>query len=166
MTVFDQPLQMGMCMRYLRRALVLLVSLATLSAAGLSAAEPAQAAVSCSGTVTYSGTVSRSGSVIGELVIYYNTSNGGTNSACFYHRGVSYGVGTLTGVDIARCSQQSGEGKTCNIADVGGPPDEGGYSYYAGPVGVTGTANYCVAARGYVSWSNTAYFVDSGTQGC
>jgi hypothetical protein len=152
-------------MSYLRRALVLLAGLTMLSGAGLVAAGPAQAAVSCSGTVTYSETISRGGSAIGELVIYYNSSNGGTNSACFYHRGVSYGVGTLTGVQIVRCTQRSGEGRTCDI-DVITTPDEGGYSYYAGPVGVTGTANYCVAARGWLTWSGSVYIVDSGTQGC
>lgn len=154
-----------MIKRYLRRAALLAAGLATIGAAGLVAAEPAQAATSCSGTVSYSKTVSRSGSAIGELVIYYNTSNGGTNSACFYHRGVAYGVGTLTGVQIARCSQRSGEGQTCDITALS-TPDEAGYGYYAGPVGVTGTANYCVAAKGWIVWGTTAYTVDSGTQGC
>jgi hypothetical protein len=150
---------------YLRRAALLAAGLATLGAVGLVAAGPAQAATSCSGTVTYSGTVSRAGSAIGELVIYYNTSNGGTNSACFYHRGVSYGVTALTGVQIGRCSQRSGEGKTCDFVALS-TPDEGDYYSYAGPVGVTGTANYCVSAKGWIVWGTTVYTVDSGTQGC
>ncbi|WP_030443188.1 hypothetical protein [Actinoplanes subtropicus] len=146
----------------LRRAALV----AAVTASGLVAAAPAQAATTCSGTVSYDGTVSRGGSVIGELVIYYNTSNGGTNSACFYHRGAAYGGMSLTGVQIARCSQRSGEGKTCDIAALSAP-DEGDYKYYAGPVGVTGTANYCVAARGYLQWgTGNVYVVDSGTQGC
>jgi hypothetical protein len=154
-----------MTKHYLRRAALLAAGVATFGSAGLAAAGPAQAATSCSGTVTYSGTVSRSGSAIGELVIYYNTSNGGTNSACFYHRGVAYGVSALTGVQVARCSQHSGEGKTCDIAAISAP-DEGDYAYYAGPKGVTGTANYCVAAKGWIAWGTTVYTVDSGTQGC
>ena len=98
-------------------------------------------------------------------MIYYNTSNGGTNSACFYHRGAAYGGMSLTGVQVARCSQRSGEGRTCDITALSAP-DEGDYKYYAGPVGVTGTANYCVSAKGWLQWGGTVYTVDSGTQGC
>ena len=155
-----------MIKHHLRRAALFAAVLATAGTTGLAAAAPAQAATSCSGTVTYSETVPRTGSAVGELVIYYNTSNGGTNSACFYHRGAAYGVMTLTGVQVVRCSQRSGEGRTCTIAAISAP-DEGDYKYYAGPVGVTGTANYCVAARGWIQWgSSTVYTVDSGTQGC
>ncbi|MEV8065037.1 MULTISPECIES: hypothetical protein [unclassified Streptomyces] len=145
--------------------MVFLTSLVALTGATFFIASPAQAATSCSGTVTYDGTVSRSGSVIGELVIYYNSSNGGTNSACFYHRGVSYGVSAKTEVQIYRCSQKSGKGDACYIAAVS-PLDSGSYAYNAGPVGVTGTANYCVSAIGSVVWSGKEYYVDSGTQGC
>ncbi|MEV4489932.1 hypothetical protein AB0K04_07445 [Micromonospora coxensis] len=154
-----------MRLRTLRRAGVLAVGLATLAASSLLAAAPAQAAASCSGTVTYSKTVSRSGSPIGELVIYYNSTNGGTNSACFYHRGVAYGTSALTGVQIARCAQRSGEGRTCDFAALSAP-DEGSYAYYAGPVGVTGTADYCVSAKGWILWAGSVYTVDSLTQGC
>jgi hypothetical protein len=150
---------------YVRRAALFAAGLATVGTVGLAAASPAQAATSCSGTVTYSEPVSRAGSVIGELVIYYNSSNGGTNSACFYHRGAAYGEMSLTGVQIARCAQRSGEGRTCTIAALSAP-DEGDYKYYAGPVGVTGTANYCVAAKGWMQWGSSVYTVDSGTQGC
>ncbi|MFG1674424.1 hypothetical protein [Micromonospora sp. NPDC049282] len=154
-----------MIRRTLRRAGVLAVGLVTLAASALITAAPAQAATSCSGTVTYSKTVSRSGSPIAELIIYYNSSNGGTNSACFYHRGVSYGKSALTGVQIARCAQSSGEGRTCNF-DALSNPDEGIYSSYAGPVGVTGTANNCVSAKGWLVWDKTVYTVDSLTRGC
>ncbi|MFF7978317.1 hypothetical protein ACFZDK_04180 [Streptomyces sp. NPDC007901] len=152
-------------MHSIRRAMVFLSSLLMLAGAGLFLASPAQAATSCSGTITYDGTVSRSGSVIGELVIYYNSSNGGTNSACFYHRGVSYGVAASTSVQILRCSQTSGTGDACHIAATS-PVDQGSYSYQAGPVGVTGTANYCVSAIGDVWWGGKDYYVDSGTRGC
>lgn len=87
-------------MHVIRRTMVSFSSLLMLAGAGLFLASPAQAATSCSGTITYDATVSRSGSVIGELVIYYNSSNGGTNSACFYHRGVSYGVAAPTDIQI------------------------------------------------------------------
>ncbi|MCY9556061.1 hypothetical protein M5W98_31225, partial [Paenibacillus apiarius] len=66
----------------MKRMLSALTALETV-AAGLTVGAPAaQAAGSCSGTITYSQ-VQTSG--LGELVIYYNSSNGGTNSACFYH---------------------------------------------------------------------------------
>jgi len=152
-------------MHFLRRAMVFLASLITLAGATVLLAAPAQAATSCSGTVTYSDTVSRSGSVIGELVIYYNTSNGGTNSACFYHRGVSYGVSAYTSIQILRCSQSSGIGQICTPTQ-NSVPDSGNYAYYAGPVGVTGTANYCVSAIGEVWWGGTGYSIDTGRRGC
>ncbi|NEB05646.1 hypothetical protein [Streptomyces sp. SID13726] len=152
-------------MHFLRRAMVFLASLATLTGATVFLASPAQAATSCSGTITYSDTVSRSGSVIGELVIYYNSSNGGTNSACFYHRGVSYGVTAYTSIQIYRCSQTSGTGDVCNPTQ-NSLPDDGNYAYYAGPVGVTGTANYCVSAIGSVTWAGRGYSIETGTRGC
>ncbi|TDB78441.1 hypothetical protein [Micromonospora sp. KC723] len=153
-----------MTFRTLRRAGVLAACLTTLGAASLVTAGPAQAAVSCSGTVTFSKTVPSSNPV-GELVIYYNSSNGGTNSACFYHRGATYGNSALTGVQIARCTQRSGEGRPCDFAAISAP-DEGTYAYHAGPVGVTGTANYCVSAKGWIAWGGRVHSVDSLTQGC
>ncbi|MFF0382475.1 hypothetical protein [Streptomyces sp. NPDC004286] len=141
------------------------MSMTTLTGVGLFLASPAEAATSCSGTVTYDATVSRSGSAIGELVIYYNSSNGGTNSACFYHRGVSYGVSATTSVQILRCSQTSGTGKMCTPT-ANSLIDQGSYDIYAGPVGVTGTASHCVSALGEIWWNGTGYSIDSGTQGC
>ncbi|MEU4555453.1 hypothetical protein [Micromonospora violae] len=44
--------------------------------------------------------------------------------------------------------------------------DNASYAYYAGPRGVTGTANYCVAAYGEMDWNGTTYWINSGTQGC
>ncbi|MEU8833527.1 hypothetical protein [Streptomyces sp900116325] len=80
-------------MSFSRRALVILTTLASLIGANLLISTPAQAATSCSGTVTSRESFSYPGEgVVGELIIYYNSSNGGTNSACFYHRGQSYGV--------------------------------------------------------------------------
>ncbi|MPY61469.1 hypothetical protein [Streptomyces spongiae] len=154
-------------MHFRRRAVVLLATLATLIGANLIASTPAQAATSCSGTVTHSQTFRGSdGSIIGELTIYYNSSNGGTNSACFYHRGASYGVAANTYVLIMRCSQRSGEGRTCTSTAQSSPQD-GDFSYYAGPVGVTGTANYCVAAIGWITWRGVNYGkFDPLTRGC
>ena len=134
----------------MKRVLSMLTALVTVGAGLTVGAPAAQAAGSCSGTITYSQVQS---SGLGELVIYYNSSNGGTNSACFYHRGPSYGVAAYTYVMIYRCSQRSGEGQTCNTAVAGGK-DSGTFSYQAGPVGVTGTANYCVGATGWITWEH------------
>ncbi|WNO66223.1 hypothetical protein OG830_21250 [Streptomyces sp. NBC_00121] len=154
-------------MRFSRRALVILTTLASLIGANLLISTPAQAATSCSGTVTHRQSFSYPGEgVIGELTIYYNSSNGGTNSACFYHRGQSYGVAANTYVAIYRCSQTSGEGNECHNVTAG-TPDEGRYASYAGPVGVTGTANYCVGAIGWIEWHGTNIGVFTPfTRGC
>ncbi|WP_208870766.1 hypothetical protein [Streptomyces aquilus] len=160
-------------MLFPRRALAILTAVAALLSINLFAAGPAQAATSCSGTITHSQPVYIIGrsTVIGELVIYYNSSNGGTNSACLYHRGASYGVYAGTEVTIYRCSQRSGEGQGCDatISDT----DFGHYAYHAGPVGVTGTANYCVAATGWIVWEHpnpdvgkVTMPVHTNTQGC
>lgn len=152
-------------MHVLRRVLAVFASVALLAGVSLFASSTAQAATSCSGTITYHQSVSHNGSAIGELVIYYNSSNGGTNSACFYHRGASYGVSATTSVEIYRCLQKSGTGGGCTV-DASSRIDKGSYAYNAGPVGVTGTADYCVYAYGYVNWAGHEYSVSSGTRGC
>ncbi|MEU4521671.1 hypothetical protein AB0F52_23535 [Amycolatopsis sp. NPDC024027] len=128
---------------------------------GVVSAAPASAAVSCSGTVTYDYTVAG----LGELTIYYNSTNGGTNSACFYHRGAAYGVAAPTYVRAYRCFEASGEGQPCTV-DISSTADLGNFAYHAGPRGVTGTANRCVAAYGYIDWGGSRYYVSSGRQGC
>lgn len=145
-------------MKFSRRVLLIFATLASLVGANLlvstsaQAASSAQAATSCSGTISADYTFTYPGEgVIGELTIYYNSSNGGTNSACFYHRGSAAGVAAETYVAIMRCSQTSGEGQTCHNNTA--PNDDlGTYSSYAGPVGVTGTANNCVGAIGWIVW--------------
>jgi hypothetical protein len=124
-------------------------------------AAPASAAVSCSGTISYDDTISG----VGELTIYYNSTNGGTNSACFYHQGAARGVAAPTYVQAYRCVETSGEGQPCTI-DRSSGPDLGNYAYYAGPRGVTGTADRCVAAVGYIDWDGYRHVIKSGRQGC
>src|SRR3954451_19750285 len=110
-------------------------------------APTASAATSCSGTITYDHTYNVGGSPVAELTIYYNTTNGGTNSACFYHQGAYYGKAEPTAVQIYRCTQHTAApGSPCTIA-VASRVDSGNFADYAGPVGVTGTANYCVAVQ-------------------
>lgn len=125
-------------------------------------ADPSVQAKSCSGTITDSFTHP---SGLGELTIFYNSSNGGTNSACFYHRGAAYGKAARTSVSIVRCTQTSGENQACTPA-TSPDTETGTFSYYAGPVGVTGTARYCVAASGYIDWNGVRYSLSSGRQGC
>ncbi|SDD01464.1 hypothetical protein [Actinokineospora iranica] len=152
-------------MRIIRSVLTLVMALVAFGGITAVSALPAQAstaAISCSGSVT-DRFAHPSG--LGELVIYYNSTNGGTNSACFYHRGAAAGVAAPTYVIIHRCAETSGEGGPCTIRATGGP-DSGNFSSYAGPVGVTGTANYCVAAYGHIDWRGTRYALNSGRQGC
>ncbi|MFJ8581815.1 hypothetical protein [Micromonospora sp. NPDC093277] len=124
---------------------------------------PSQAAVSCSGSVTYSKAVPASNPVA-ELIIYYNSTNGGTNSACLYRRGAAYGQPGWTEVQIVRCRETSKGGACTRTAESG--VDGNIYSYYAGPRGVTGTVNNCVSAWGEVQWNGTRYPVASGPVGC
>ncbi|MDX3189991.1 hypothetical protein PV458_16415 [Streptomyces sp. MN03-5084-2B] len=128
---------------------------------GFVSAAPASAAVSCSGTISYDDSIAG----IGELTIYYNSTDGGTNSACFYHRGAAVGVAAPTYVRAYRCLESSGEGQPCTI-DRSSTADLGNYAYYAGPRGVTGTASRCVAAVGYIDWNGYRYQISSGRQGC
>ncbi|MEU8261009.1 hypothetical protein AB0C02_10375 [Micromonospora sp. NPDC048999] len=125
---------------------------------------PSQAAVSCSGTITFRQAYPASNPVM-ELVIYYNSTNGGTNSACTNHLGATYGKPARTTVQIARCAQTSGKGNACTVT-AASTIDDDIYSYYAGPRGVTGTANNCVAAAGMLQWGDITYNITSGTQGC
>ncbi|APU19259.1 hypothetical protein [Actinoalloteichus sp. GBA129-24] len=142
------------------------VLLTTGGVAAASASEPSEGpgitAASCSGTVSYSEMLPGG---IGELTIYYNSSEGGTNSACLYHRGSTYGVAAPTSVQIHRCMESSGEGRPCTI-DVSSRTDSGNFQYYAGPVGVNKTSNRCVSAVGHIALGGRVYGLDSGRQGC
>lgn len=149
-----------------RRVLATGAAAAAFVAGSVAVAPAASAAVSCSGAVTASKEISYKGKVMGELVVYYNTSNGGTNSACLYHRGALYGVKANTAVVIKRCSQTN-PGNVCNVtADSG--YDYGDYRYYAGPRGVTGTRVNCVAASGWIDppGSTPTQYASTGLVGC
>jgi hypothetical protein len=147
--------------RIAKAACSVLAVLGIVLTTGAVTAAPANAAVSCSGTKSYDASITG----VGELTIFYNTTNAGTNSACFYHLGAARGVAAETYVVIDRCVETSGKGQPCT-ADRSSSPDLGNYAYYAGPRGVTGTANRCVAAFGYIVWQGILRFIDSGRQGC
>ncbi|MEU8259591.1 hypothetical protein AB0C02_03060 [Micromonospora sp. NPDC048999] len=124
---------------------------------------PSQAAISCSGTITYRKALPASNPVM-ELVIYYNSTNGGTNSACVNHLGATYGKTAHTWVQLVRCYETVKNG-TCTGA-ASSKVDDNDYSYYAGPVGLTGTANSCVGADGGLVWNGTQYRIYTSAQGC
>jgi len=145
-----------------KRVLAVLVAMVAIAAGVTISAPAAQAAISCSGTIIYDQVQS---SGLGELVIYYNSTNGGTNSACFYHHGASYGRSAPTFVAIYRCEERSNEGAACT--HTGSPGSQSGdFSYFAGPVGVTGVADYCVEAMGQIVWGGEAHWIYSRRQGC
>lgn len=148
-----------------RQVFSALLGLLTIGAFLVVTGAPSQAAVACSGTVawTYEYPVSNP---VAELTIYYNSTNGGTNSACMYHRGSAYGVATRTSVKISRCAETSGENTLPCTVTASSTTDNGNYAYYAGPRGVTGTANNCVWAYGEIEWGGTTYWINSGRQGC
>ena len=139
----------------------------TMTGLALADAPQAAAATSCSGTITYDHTYNVNGNPVAELTIYYNSTNGGTNSACLYHRGAYYGKAEPTAIQIYRCTQQaSAPGSPCTIA-VASRVDSSNYAYYAGPVGVTGTANYCVAVQASMGLTGGGELqVGTGTRGC
>lgn len=151
------------------RRLAALFGVTMLAMFGLSVvvAPAASAAVSCSGTITYDHTYYYNGNPVAEVTIYYNSTNGGTNSACLYHRGAWYGKSTFTLIGMSRCKQHTAApGSDCNV-DYQPQPDSGDYAYYAGPVGVTGTADYCVEAYGLMALSQSYTLnIDTGTRGC
>src|SRR4051812_50173430 len=74
---------------------------------GAVTAAPANAAVSCSGTKTYDD--SRGALGLGELTIYYNSADGGANSACFYHVGAPPGGAGEAYVGDEACVETRGE---------------------------------------------------------
>ncbi|MEO6703189.1 MAG: hypothetical protein ABI140_04100 [Jatrophihabitantaceae bacterium] len=143
------------------------VAVSAMAGLAVLTAPAALAATSCSGTITYDHTYNVGGNPVAELTIYYNSTNGGTNSACLYHRGAYYGKSEPTAIQIYRCTQQAtAPGSPCTIA-VASRVDSNNYAYYAGPVGVTGTANYCVAVQASMGLTGGGELqVGTGTRGC
>jgi hypothetical protein len=140
--------------------------------AGMLALQPsaaqAQTAGSCTGSVTFSQKVNGPGGTIGELIVYYKSDNGGTNTACMYHRGRSVGVPSITEAHIESCREQSGEGQAgCTILSQMTDNGPNPYASYAGPVSVIGVANRCVYASGFVYYQGVPYRVQpKGRMGC
>lgn len=153
-----------MALRRFRAALGVLVVMAGVVVGAVAAPATAAAASSCSGTVTWASSLKKEPRA--QLVIYYNSSNGGTNSACMYHAGSTYGKKLRTDVQVSRCEPGGSNGYSCFV-DKESRIDSGRYAYYAGPVGVTGTAKRCVVAWGTIILANGGLVrIDSDTRGC
>jgi hypothetical protein len=147
-----------------RALLAVLVVLSAVLVGVVAAPVPANAAASCSGTITWASSLKKEPRA--QLVIYYSSSDGGTNSACMYHAGSTYGKPFTTAVEISRCQAGSHSGGVCTV-DRTSRLDKGLYSYYAGPVGVTGTARRCVVAWGTILLPEGGLVrIDSYTRGC
>ncbi|QIK72455.1 hypothetical protein G7070_09480 [Propioniciclava coleopterorum] len=137
-------------MKVLRTCVLSLFLLLGSAGVLFSTAPTADAAANCTGSLTGSFAVhSTRGDKIGELDVYYSSANGGTNSACMRHSNRLWGVKSATGVQIAKCRSFTGGCSGVSFTDAGS--QTGSYSYYAGPVKVTGTASRCVTVRGYVT---------------
>jgi hypothetical protein len=123
---------------------------------------PAQAD-DCGGDLIYRSKAFYNGAAVGELVVYYNASNG-NNCARFNHLGAAYGVTAHTYVALFKCSTTN-PGNGCGSA-LDGQSDEGNFAYYAGPVRVQAPHN-CVQAVGYVHWQGADRYADTnGVIGC
>lgn len=148
----------------MKQNIIRLLMTAALVAGGLGiVSTPAQAA-SCSGSIT---DVFNAPDGSGQLVIFYSSASGGTNTACMIHLGSYYGKAAPTSVRIGRCTTNSGpEGAGCTV-DKWSSWDSGNYKYYAGPRSVTGAAHRCVVAEGSMRLRNgSTWSLSSGRQGC
>jgi hypothetical protein len=130
----------------------------------IAAAPEAAASTTCSGTITWASSLKKEPRA--QLVIYYNSSNGGTNSACMRHAGSLYGKAMHTEVEISRCERGSDPGDVVCSPDKTSRTDKGNFKYYAGPVGVTGTKTRCVTAWGTIEKGKTFIRIDSENEGC
>jgi len=117
---------------------------------------------SCSGNLISRKTAIVGGTVVGELVVYYSSSDG-YNCARFNHLGPSYGVTRYTNVQLLKCSTTS-PGSGCGTP-LAYPADPGQYAYYAGPVRVYAPRN-CVVAVGGIDWNGSYNSVSTGVIGC
>jgi hypothetical protein len=152
----------------LRPALRILVAALLALPIAVAASAPAQAATagSCSGTIVSGGRVqlkTSSGTTVGEIIVYYQSSNGGTNTACLYHRGPAYNVYRQTMIQLGECIKRD-----CTYAFDGGfyMRDEGNYKKYAGPVQRTTTNGNCVVAEGSIVWGGHEIARSTGRVGC
>ncbi len=127
---------------------------------GFATPSSASASESCSGALIYHqalGASGKTGSTIAYIDVFYSSANGGTNTACLNKSGDLYAVKSKTEITIQRC----GSYYRCPSTVRGEPrqSDAGQFSYYAGPVSVTGTRSRCVQVWGsVVNRGRTIYY--------
>lgn len=136
------------------------MTLVTGTVVGSAGPAAADGAGQCGGTLIDRSVVRYDGAAIGELVVYYNASNG-NNCARFNHLGAAYGVERRTVVQLYRCAERSPADCTPTVL----AQEDEAVSFYAGPVRVYSPAN-CVSARGAIQWAGAVRAVSSGTIGC
>jgi hypothetical protein len=146
-----------------RRLILLFATLLALGTVGVVAVAPNNvdaATGNCSGTRIDTYPLRYGGTQIAELTLYWNASTG-KNCARLNHYGPTYGVASYTAVYLWSCSkpQQS----QCFIVGTAAP-DAGSFSYYAGPVSVTGT-NLCVMAAGVIHYAGRYHWIVSNDSG-
>src|SRR5262249_24709863 len=107
----------------------------------------------CGGNLIFRKTVVVGGAGVGELVVYYSSSNG-NNCARFNHLGPSYGATRYTDVLLQKCSTTSPGNGCGTVLDTS--YDSGQFAYYAGPVSVYAPRN-CVTASGQIDWNGIYY---------
>lgn len=98
-----------------------------------------------------------------ELDIWWDAAHG-SNCAEMVHRGAAYGHAAFTEVDLYTCATDT-PGQFCSPLGQGTPysaSDQGGYSYYAGPVSVL-AAGHCIYAVGYLNWGGGSYGIQTST---
>lgn len=78
----------------------------------------------------------------GQLVLYYNPASGGTNCLVTYRVGAAYGNNDFT------------EAAMRIHGTTYAPHDAGYYSYYAGPVKISGTNGHCMDVFGEVQYGS------------
>jgi len=117
----------------------------------------------CGGNLIFRKAAIVNGTVVGELVVYYNSSNG-NNCARFNHLGPSYGVTRYTDVLLKKCSTTNPGNGCGTVLDIG--YNSGQFAYYAGPVRVYSPRN-CVTASGLIAWNGSDHVVSTnGVIGC
>ncbi len=135
-----------------------------LLALGLVVLTPSGAwAATCGGSlIAHNPIKNGSGTVLGYVDVYYSSASGGTNCVRTNSAGPTYGVAKFMLAKVYRCT--GGAGSNCSDGSGGfdqRDEDKGTYSYYAGPVSVTGTANRCISYVGLITWGGRDYSAGS-----
>ncbi|MFD6193630.1 hypothetical protein [Streptomyces sp. NPDC060275] len=139
----------------MRKTLSTLFAVFAMLASGIAFAPNASAAASaygCSGNLVGTYDVRTGGGTkYGVINVYYSSANGGTNCAAVVD--TYWGTGTTKNMIASIWKCKAGTvpgGGTCSIDTQDN--DNGYYSWYAGPVTVTGTASRCISVWGTI-WS-------------